>query len=97
MATEIPADAKLYVNDFQLMYYTNHFGLRIFEILPDYLKDTAITNGKWKNYDYLALRLRKKGETEPVLKELMDITPMKIFSDRHGNRVVVYKLTQNKK
>ena len=79
------------------MYYTEHFGLQIFETLPAYLKSTAITNGKWKKYDYLALRLRKKGPTEPLLKELQDITPMKIFSDRHGNRVAVYKLIEKAK
>jgi hypothetical protein len=99
MSSNIPVEAKLYANDFQLMYYSDHFGMHIFEILPQYLQTANVTEGKWKQYDYLALRLRKDGNEKisPLLKELVDITPMKIFSDKRGNRVAVYKLHQDKK
>jgi hypothetical protein len=98
IATEVPANASLYVNDFQLMYYTQHFGMKIFEVLPVYLQENNMTGGKWKQYDYIALRLRKKenGQFADLLKEFSGMTPMKIFSDKHGNRVAVYKLHEMK-
>lgn len=94
IAETIPVNAKLYVNDFQLMYYTRHFGANIFKVLPAYLQMDNIIHGQWKQYDYLALRLRKKDNSAiaGLLTELSDIKPVKIFSDMHGNRVAVYKL-----
>ncbi len=94
MATEIPADAKIYMNDLQLIYYSNHYGMHIFEVVPQTMDIKTVVDGKWKQYDYLALRLRKKDNSEltPLLKELQDISPMKIFNDKQGNRVAVYKI-----
>jgi len=94
LASEVPANATLYVNDFQLMYYSHHFGMQIFQVLPQYLHVENMAHGEWKKYDYLALRLRKNGNAQlsQLLNEISDITPVKIFSDKHGNRVAVYKL-----
>ncbi|VVC76459.1 hypothetical protein AQUSIP_17720 [Aquicella siphonis] len=96
IAESVPENAKLYVNDFQLMYYTRHFGIRIFELLPDYLQINSIAHGKWKQYDYLALRLRNReeGEMAGILEELAGLKPVKVFSNRRGNHVAVYKITQ---
>lgn len=94
IATHVPANQSLYANDFQLMYYTQHFDNKIFRLLPEYLKDDAITQGKWKQYDYLALRLgnRVKGKTNELIHELEGMTPVQVFSNKRGNRVVVYKV-----
>src|SRR5205085_11648992 len=99
LASAVPANATLYVNDFQLMYYTEHFGRKIFEVLPAYLQENNVTVGKWKKCDYIALRLRKNenGQFAILLKEFANMTPTKIFSDKHGNRVAVYKRQENQK
>lgn len=98
VANNVPANATLYANDFQLMYYTQHFHTQIFEILPTYLKINTIAQGQWKNYDYLALRLRNKevGEMAAVLQELNGIVPIQVFSNKRGNRVAIYKIEKNK-
>lgn len=95
METGIPANAKLYTNDYQLMYYSKHFGMHIFEVLPSYMQVDNVTQGKWKNYDYLALRLRKHGNDSisPLLNELQNRLPIKIFNDKQGNRIAVYQIT----
>lgn len=98
IANEVPNEAKLYSNDFQLMYYSNHFNKNLFQTSPSYLQVKDFTNGKWKQYDYLALRLSGKKEGEQVailLSELTNVTPMKIFSDKQGNRIAVYKILQD--
>lgn len=100
VAQTVPEDAKLYVNDFQLMYYTRHFGIRIFELLPEYLQvNDSIAHGKWKQYDYLALRLHKKeeGVMGEVLQELQGLKPIGVFSNKRGNRVAIYKISQKEK
>lgn len=99
LASEVPLNASLYVNDFQLMYYSHHFGMKIFEVLPTYLLEKNVTGGKWKKFDYIALRLRKKesGLFADLNKELSNMTPVKIFSDKHGNQIAVYKLHENEK
>src|SRR5205814_979947 len=45
IAEHVPKNATLYANDLQLMYYTQHFGTRIFKTLPDYLNLQTISNG----------------------------------------------------
>ena len=34
LAAHVPAKATLYANDYQLMYYSQHFGKRLFETFP---------------------------------------------------------------
>ncbi|MBX3709356.1 MAG: phospholipid carrier-dependent glycosyltransferase [Gammaproteobacteria bacterium] len=93
-AKNIPVDATIYVNDLQLMYYTQHFGTHIFKILPDYLQANAITQGRWKQYDYLALRLKNKeeGAMAGILQELKELEPIQIFSNKRGNHISIYKI-----
>lgn len=99
IASHVPAHATLYVNDFQLMYYSQHFDTHIFEILPKYLKINTIAQGQWKKYDYVALRLRNKeeGELSAVMQELAGMTPVQVYSNKRGNRVAIYKITREEK
>lgn len=43
MAVNVPKNARLYLNDFQTMYYTQHFGNQIFTIIQDYNVPNALT------------------------------------------------------
>lgn len=90
-----PADA-LYVNDYQLMYYSQHFGIKIFQNLHDHLRLRTIAEGRWKQYDYIALRLDKKDQAEavPLLHEMQRL-PEQVFSNKRGDRVAIYKVRRD--
>jgi hypothetical protein len=96
IAANVPANAKLYTNDLQLMYYTQHFGTDIYKILPDYLKINTINHGQWEQYDFLALRLgnHKYRAQTALLREMRGLTPVQVFSNSRGNRVAIYKITR---
>ena len=96
LADNVPANGVLYANDYQLMYYSRHFGNAIFGKLHDNLKLDTIAHGKWKQYDYVALRLDQKDESNvaPVLQE-MGGTPVQTFSNKRGDRVVIYRLSHS--
>jgi len=93
IAKNIPANAALYANDFQLMFYSQHFGNRIFEKLPRYVQINTIAHDQWKQYDYLALRVGKRevGDMDAVLQEI-NLIPIQVFSNKRGDRVAIYKV-----
>lgn len=92
LATHVPASANMYVNDYQVMYYSQHFGKRIFEQYPPL---TTMTDSKWKQYDYLALRLSGKENQQaiPLLKE-MQLTPIQVFRNKRNDRVEIYSISR---
>lgn len=92
LAEEVPVNATLYVNDYQLMYYSKHFGLTIFAARENYKNINVIAHGNWKKYDYIALRLSKKeeGDIAALLQEIQ-LIPVKIFSNKRGDKVVIYR------
>lgn len=92
IADNVPANASFYANDFQLLYYSQHFGTGIFKVLPGYINIKTIANGQWKQYDYVALRVGKQeeGDTAAVLSELNG-QPIQVFSNKRGDKVVIYK------
>lgn len=93
IATNIPQNANLYVNDYQLMYYSQHYGYNIFAKIHDYHRIETIADGKWKNFDYLALRL---SHTDPQsvnnIVHQITIQPMTIFQNKRGDYVAIYKV-----
>lgn len=93
LATHVPAKATLYTNDYQLMYYSQHFPHDLFEKLPDYINLDTIAQGRWKHYDYVALRLRAKEEDKnTALLRDIPLKPTKIFRNKRGDRVVIFAL-----
>ncbi len=95
IAANVPPTASLYANDYQLMYYSQHFGNRIFSLLPVYTNVNAIANGKWMQYDYLALRLDQKDKWKFILTEIKS-TPVAAFQNKRGDRVIIYKISGDK-
>lgn len=77
MASNVPANAKLYVNDPQLMYYSEHSRDAFFKIKP--MGDTA-------QYDYIALRFRH-GETQAMTQSIVAE-----FANKRGDKVIIYKI-----
>lgn len=87
MSKNIPNEATLYVNDYQLMFYSNHFGNQIFNEVQKQRRN-AIAGIDWKQYDFLALRLNQKEEDS----HLTTFSPLQVFRNKHGDRVVIYKV-----
>lgn len=98
LSQHIPASASFYTNDYLLMYYSHHFGNDIFVTQQNYTPITKIAEGKWKQYDYLALRLGKSesAATRAILREI-NFLPIQEFSNKHGDRVVIFKVALGEK
>ena len=95
LATHVPPQASLYANDIQLMYYADHYGYQIFEQRQAFSAITSIAHGKWKQYDYLALRLEKKDSREDArLLSEINRQPLTVFKNRRGDRVAIYQVSR---
>jgi hypothetical protein len=88
----VPQQSALYSNDELVMYYSDHFGNAIFPQARLNSDLSVIANGHWKQYDYLALRLTHRDESDnSILKELPN-PPSRVFANRRGDEVVIYKI-----
>ncbi|HLB43224.1 MAG TPA: hypothetical protein VJN02_10360 [Gammaproteobacteria bacterium] len=95
LAEHVPAQATLYSNDYQVMYYSHHFGNTIFQKVNTDTDVRIVSHGKWKQYDYLALRIKTKhtDEMSAILKEIHQ-APVRIFNNKRGDRVEVYHINK---
>ncbi len=98
LAQNVPANKTLYVNDYQLMYYSKHFNNILFEKSPDYDNIQTLAHGQWRQYDYVAIRINKNKQKKMhrIVQEI-PFTPIYIFSNERGDRVVIYQITLQKK
>lgn len=97
LAKEVPSNAKLYANDFQLMYYSKHYGNDIFKLLPTFVTMTPISEKHWREYDYIALRLTKHQKKHlPSMNGFVE-PPVQMFSNKRGDKVVIYKIDRQAK
>ncbi len=93
LAERVPAAASLYSNDYQILYYSKHFGNDIFQKINEYHQPNATQQGYWKNYDYLALAVSKKNVAEKAaLLEAIPLLPIQVFSNKRGDQVLIYKI-----
>ncbi|RDI48112.1 hypothetical protein [Aquicella lusitana] len=93
LAKNVPQEARLYANDNLLMYYSQHFGYSIFKNMRQYSDLNMIADDKWKQYDYVALRLAKKQEKQVApFVQAIHLKPVQVFSNERGDRVVIYKI-----
>lgn len=93
LTQHVPAEASLYSNDTQLMYYSNHYGDQLFSQRQAFADLQRIQQGKWNQYDYLALRFEKKNlaDAVPLLNEIQPLL-VATYKNRRGDRVVIYKI-----
>ncbi len=98
LALHASANEKIYSNDYQLLYYSNHFGDSIFKIGPVFQNINQIANGKWKQYDYLALRI-SRGElvNNKSIAHEINLIPIIIFQNDRGDQVRIYQTHSHKK
>lgn len=92
LAKNVPQKASLYANDFQLMYYSKHFGNDIFEADIINRHINSIENGKWKKFEYIAFRISRRNEAAitSILQEI-NLQPIQVFSNKRGDRILIYQ------
>lgn len=93
LAEHIPPKERLYVNDYQLMYYSKHFGTDIFKTINLYKNINTISHGKWKQFNYLAIEFghERPADVAHVLQELR-MPPLAVFVNPRGDRIYIYKV-----
>lgn len=92
IAQHIPEKAVLYANDYQLMYYSQHFNEDIFTKLPLYVQGNAIKEEKWDQYEYIALRLNKKDPNRYLnIVQGKQWQLIATFQNKRGDKVNIYK------
>jgi len=89
---EIPLNATVYSNDYQVMYYSQRFGNTIFTTAREFLAPKSLAEKRWKQYDYLAWRFNKVDEVKNRELKKEFGTPVKVFSNSRGDEVAIYKI-----
>lgn len=95
LKNNVPENATLYSNDFQVMFYSDHFGNGIFKTSRAYIDPglrKILVKQEWKKYDYMALRFTKK-DIEKNYKLIQKITwkPVMAFGNKRGDQVLIYR------
>lgn len=93
----VPIAATIYTNDYQLMYYSHHFGNDIFVKQREFSDINRLKDGKWKQYDYVALRLNKDMVTaQMALLQELDHDAVVVFNSSHNeDQVRIYRRSQS--
>lgn len=91
LAINVPQKASLYSNDYQLMYYSKHFGNTIFAKAIEF--QNPVSQKNWHNYDYVALRINKNAKMQNEIQA----TPVQIFKNKRGDQVSIYQISERSK
>lgn len=91
LAVNIPKEASLFVNDGQLMYYARHDGLDMFLKLHTMNDPSALSEGQWRHYEYIALRVRGDDTRWSAAAVAMNKEPVRTYSGPHGDTILIYK------
>jgi len=97
LAMHATAQQKIYSNDYQILYYSNHFGNEIFSLGQEFQHLNTIAKGKWRQYDYLALHVSKNelAQNTAILHEIK-LTPLAVFQNDRGDQVQIYQIHPKK-
>lgn len=91
LAENAPPNAVIYSNDELVLYYSKHFDTNLFAKYSAFSDKTALTQDKWKQYDYIALRSSKnEHKNEPLIE--IKLPPVQVFQNKRGDQVVIYKV-----
>lgn len=92
LAENVSAQSSLYSNDYQVMYYSHHFGNDIFNVTREFVKPEALANQQWKHYEYLALRVDQKSlADEQSLLSQIDYPLIKVFHNKRNDQIRIYR------
>ncbi len=92
LSENAPANASIYSNDYQVLYYSHHFGNDIFDKAREYNDLNALNNGVWKQFDYLAIRVTKNEEsTITIVMKQINFPLVKEYSNKRGDQVKIFR------
>lgn len=91
LAVNVKPEQSLFINDGQLMYYANHYGLSLFKMNQQMRDPAALANGEWHHYQYIALRVRGDDTRWASVALAMNQQPVRTFSGPHGDAILIYK------
>ncbi|MES2217652.1 MAG: hypothetical protein V4501_04495 [Pseudomonadota bacterium] len=90
LASNAPANSAIYSNDFQVMFYSNHFGNSIFAKAGEFANLAALSANKWQQYDYLAVHVNPRDSANLLALQQLRLPPTKVFANRRGDAVWIY-------
>lgn len=93
LASNVPANATLYSNNLQLMYYSKHYGESLYQQASQQRDVTMLAGGRFKQYDYVAFNVKNKNKFEinKIILE-MKLQPIQVFSNQQGGSVQIYQI-----
>ncbi len=100
LATHATQKEKIYSNDYQLLYYTQHIGNEIFALESQYNHLSMISDKKWQAYDWLALQFNHHEIDKGVAKKILQDFPMQpivVFYNNRGDTVYIFHVVPVKK
>ena len=93
LSVNIPADARLYSNDVQLAYYSQHYGREIYAAMRVNKDIDALLQNQLQHYDYVALRSGNHKDARVAMRmNDMHAQVVKDFANQFGNHVTIYKI-----
>jgi hypothetical protein len=93
LETQTKPQAKIYSNDYQVMYYSGHFAQTLFKDGPAMLDKKTLTRRDLDSYEYLAIRLNHNEIKSGVLPFYQqNMTPVKVFKNKRNDQVRIYWL-----
>lgn len=93
LKSNVSQNANLYTNDYGLMYYSQHFGEKIFQLAGRYKNIKSISQGNWQQFDYVAIRTLKKTENKiNCLLQEIPFLPIQTYQNRRGDKVIIYQI-----
>ncbi len=97
LSENAPKTASIYSNDYQLMYYSKHFGDNIFPKSSSFIGLENLKKQDLTQYDYLAVRLNSKDKDAiDWVHSKIPLVPIKVFANAHGDHIVIYQVLHRK-
>ncbi|MFC1665205.1 ArnT family glycosyltransferase [Pseudomonadota bacterium] len=97
LKTQSPPNEKLLTNSRILAYYSNHNTEGHWKEFHWSGVWEKIYKKKWREYDYLAIRIRTDDlVAQEGVRDRIKLKPYKIFTNPHGESLLIYKLKGNK-
>jgi hypothetical protein len=93
IAENVPSESKMYINDVQLAYYSEHYGKNIFAAIESNKKLDAVLQTRLRGYEYAAFRLpRNKNNAVAALMTELHAQVVQEFKNQSGDQVVIYRM-----
>lgn len=92
LQTNVTQQETIYSNDYQVMYYSQHFGNDIFAKAHEYSDEHAMSEQNLKQFNYVVLRMNRNDNMTVITKDFGE--PVRTFKNKRGDEVAIYKVHQ---